>query len=290
MGEKTRRIPSILPREREARQECYLKHKDSFDLNDDLLREAVEMTSVGRLILEGLSERTAFVLLGLYGKACKTFRAIQILCLFGLGEDANGLLRVLAETLVNMFYIDAEDKDLREKRAQKFADHGAIWKQKYLDIVEKHRSFGATLPQPERARLHEIIAEIHERYSEKEYEEMSGSHNWNNLSAEAMANQVGLQSLYDISMRSSSESLHVRDLFEHISYDEKKGFILRIVPGDKWLQGVLWISNTLFHGILERINQLFQLGHDEKLQDFRDRLETIQHAVAGPLPPGTPSI
>lgn len=293
MTKKSRRIPCILPGEREARRECYPNHKDSFDLNDDLLKAAVRITSVDYVTLEDLSEEAATVLLGLYAKACKTFRAIQVLCLFGLEEDANGLLRVLAETLINMFYMDSDSRELREKRAQKFLDHGIIWMNKYLDIAGRHQRFSAGIPHPRKGAMAEIVGTIRKKYGEKEFRRMSKSHRWNGLSVEAMSRKVkdaDLRLLYDVSMRSSSASLHGGDIPEHIGRDRKGRLILKIMPGDRVLQGVLWVSNALFLGILEKINQLFQLGRDQELKDFGDRPQAIQHAVAGPLPPSTASI
>lgn len=280
MRKKIRTIPGTLPGERQARRDCYLTHRDLFDLNDDLLRQVIKMTSETQVVPRDFSKTAAAVILGLYTKACKTFRAIQVLCRFGLGEDALNLLRVLIETLVNMRYIGVTHKGLRERRAQKFAFHGAIWKQKYLLAAERDKIPVTSLSQSEKDELARIVEYIKQEYGKEEFKKMSKSHQWDGVSMADMAKKVELQSLYHIAWRSSSESAHARDIREHIGYREKKGFFLKIMPGEGWLEPVLWVSNIVFFGIVDKADELFQLGWGETREGFSDRLKKL-HAGRG---------
>src|SRR3990167_2784685 len=84
------------------RQGCLKKYKPFFDLNNKLFQLTDNMVNSGKIKRDSpLHDVIAF----LFGKAYKTFQAVDILMQRGYGQDAAILARSLFEILVNMKYL-----------------------------------------------------------------------------------------------------------------------------------------------------------------------------------------
>ncbi|MFQ5847095.1 MAG: DUF5677 domain-containing protein, partial [Candidatus Methylomirabilales bacterium] len=68
-------------------------------IGNHLLAFALAMAGKSEVRLKEKEIGFVAVVLGLYAKAVKTFRAIHLLCVHGLCEDAQALLRTLSEIL-----------------------------------------------------------------------------------------------------------------------------------------------------------------------------------------------
>lgn len=245
------------------------------------------MTNKDRIKILEKEYAFTYVVLGLYSKACKTFRSIHILCTKSLGEDANALLRILMEICVNLFYI-AEDK---QKRTQLF-----LYK-----MIKSSKRLGDRIKSNKKLRDISIPKESWEKVKET-YKETQQNHpkeilieriktfiignifhrpvlrisTWSGESLQNMAYKTGLREIYDLINPFSSMSVHGEDLLDHISFDETAGITLNVIPGDKWVNPVLSPAILIFLTIVNEINSLFELGKDKELQVFFDKFKKFK--------------
>lgn len=283
----------MLPHENVTEIDALKKFKSYFDYCDELLQLAVRM--IDNASIKGYESEYSFavVSLGLYAKACKTFRSIQILCSKPLGEDANSLLRTLMESCINLCYI-AEDK---QERSQVFINK----------IIKNSKRLGTIINSNKRLRKMNFIPEEGFRQA-KILCKMIGERNskdgivkrikvfliekmlrkqqfkistWSGKSLQNMAYEVGLRDVYDLTGPLSSATLHGEDLLDHINFGEGKGFTLKIVPGDKWVNPVLPSAILIFITMMDKINTLFSLGKDKEMEDFLKRFLSYLYYVYG---------
>jgi Family of unknown function (DUF5677) len=98
----------MLPHEAEVMAEIATKYRVELDGMTALHDTVVGMMTAGQWMIRkrrGVSPFVVKTTMGLLTKACKTFRATQILCERGFREDANALVRVLMETTVAILFI-----------------------------------------------------------------------------------------------------------------------------------------------------------------------------------------
>ncbi|MGH9681513.1 MAG: DUF5677 domain-containing protein [Candidatus Acidiferrales bacterium] len=97
----------MMPHEAEVTAEIAEKYRVQLQGMTALHSTVVRMLSQHWTIRKprGVPRFVAETMVGLLIKACKTFRAIQILCERGFCEDANALVRVLMETTVAIGFI-----------------------------------------------------------------------------------------------------------------------------------------------------------------------------------------
>src|ERR1700688_420863 len=96
-----------LPHEAEVMADIAARYRAELDAMTGLHDAVVAMMSAGSWTIRrrGLNSAVIQTIIGLMTKACKTFRAVQILCERGLIQDANALTRVLMETYVAIAFI-----------------------------------------------------------------------------------------------------------------------------------------------------------------------------------------
>ena len=95
------------------------KYRSYFDFIDELFEFVPAFLPQGKNVIKKRANEKAYVTANLvfFTKSYKTLRAIKILCLQGLGSDANALLRLLLECLINILFISEGDK---EKKALEY--------------------------------------------------------------------------------------------------------------------------------------------------------------------------
>jgi hypothetical protein len=113
-----------------------------------LLNFALGMTAKGAVRMKEEELGFMAIVLGLYAKSVKTFRAIHLLCVHGLCEDAHSLLRTLSETLANIRYLARED---RENRSRQYADFTVIQDQKLINSTEQNPNLRGMFPNDTKA-------------------------------------------------------------------------------------------------------------------------------------------
>src|SRR4051812_648523 len=91
-----------LPAEDAIRQQIATQLKAELQAMTDLHDAVVSMLggnwTVPKEKVKGLDSAVVYTVAGLLTKACKTFRAVQLLCEAGLGTDAGAMGRSLFET------------------------------------------------------------------------------------------------------------------------------------------------------------------------------------------------
>lgn len=96
-----------LPYEDEVRLEIQAKLKPELDLASEILDLGTGIFTSDREMQlgPGLDDFVIAIGLGLVAKACKQFRAIGHLVEMGLGDDADGVARMLFETMLAASFI-----------------------------------------------------------------------------------------------------------------------------------------------------------------------------------------
>src|SRR2546430_5997290 len=99
--------PMSLPHEAEVIAAIATQYRIELDAMAGLLDAVVGTMTAGSWTIgrRGVDGFVGEIMVGLLTKACKTFRAIQILCERGLIEDAEALVRVLMENTVAIAFI-----------------------------------------------------------------------------------------------------------------------------------------------------------------------------------------
>ncbi len=230
---------------------------------DRLVLLALAMTGGGEARMREAELGFIGVVLGLYAKAVKTFRAIHLLCVHGLCEDAQALLRTLSEVLADIKYLAKEDQ---VNRAQQYLDFTVIQDQKMINATEQNPELRGMFPDAVRDIVQERIEDARRRMPEEEFKRRYNSGAWHGRGIEEVMHDVGMQSAYDISFRLGSRAVHATDLFDHMDWDPERGFVLKLLPGDKWALPVLNESNLLFLDILCQVNTIGNFGADEQIR------------------------
>jgi hypothetical protein len=112
-----------LPDEDSAKADVAQQFAELFARAERVHDAAVETLTRGQLVVRQTANANSgvvFLIASLMTKACKTFRAIQVVCQSGLGQDAAVLARQLFETAIAVGFILKEDT---KTRAIMFAAH-----------------------------------------------------------------------------------------------------------------------------------------------------------------------
>ncbi len=234
-----------------------------------LLNFALSMTAKEKVRMKEEELGFMAVVLGLYAKSVKTFRAIHLLCVHGLCEDAETLLRTLAEVLADIKYLAKED---REDRAEKYLDFTVIQDQKLINATEQNPKLQGMFPDDVKAIVRQRIDGAKARMNEEEFEERYKASAWHGRPIEQIMREVGMQSVYDLPFRQGSRAAHATDLFDHIEWKPENGFTLKLIPGDKWAGPVLGASNLFFLEILKEVNAIARFGEDEEIRSITEEV------------------
>ncbi|HEV8335136.1 MAG TPA: DUF5677 domain-containing protein [Candidatus Polarisedimenticolia bacterium] len=168
--------------------------KASIALEEALHAEPMSSTVNGRIIVS------------LYRKAVKTFRAIELLKEQDLIEESWILLRALLETHVNLIYFLQNDA---KEMSRRFVD----WMS--LDLVRRARDaeYFRGIPLPEKVEKEEFErteAEIRSRYTVAEFDSIKKK-GFTGLSFEKRSEAVGFNADTYAYYRVSSRNLHTLD-------------------------------------------------------------------------------
>lgn len=247
-------------------------------IGNHLLAFALTMTGKGEVRLKEKEIGFVAVVLGLYAKAVKTLRAIHLLCVHGLCEDAQALLRTLAEILAHIKYIGTDD---REGRARQYVDFIIIQDQKLMNATEQNPGLKGMFSDDDKTLVRQRIEKAKARMPEEEFKKRYEAAAWHGRRIEEVMREVGLQSAYDLPFRLGSRAVHATDLFDHMFWDPKNGFLLKLFPGDKWARPVLTASILFFLQILEQVNAIGGFVAEEELQRVKEEVMTKLKETSG---------
>ena len=213
------------------------------------------------------------VVMGLFAKSIKTFRAIHLLGSHGLCEDAHALERTLAEIFANLRYLaNSQDQD---QLARRFLDYTIIQDSKMIEATERNPALRGMFPDEVKQQNSDYLEGAKSRLPEEEFNSLYRSQGWHGQSVESLMHSVSLQSLYDLTFRLGSRAVHATDLFDHFDFRHEDGFVLKFLPGDQWAEPVLRSSNLIFLEILNHVNKVAKFGVDQEIdlafKKFRSR-------------------
>ena len=201
--------------------EMLIKYKSEFSLNQELLSvidkalDKIENRKIEFFRLELFKA----IMLALFGKCRKQFKAIQLLCRKGYGEDACILTRSMLNILIDIEYILTD----REVLAERYFRYEYVLKNKKIEVLKKHSKHGSIFP-PKKPTIseEEILREV--KKFKGDYGKNSGDWSGKTIKEKAMRARGFLPMAYDMAYRPHSDLEHsnVASLHSYIK-EEKMG-------------------------------------------------------------------
>jgi hypothetical protein len=198
------------------------------------------------------------VVLGLYVKACKTYRATIMMAEAGLAEDAYVLARTLFETMLAVAWVLQKDPS---RRAQKYRAHLALRSRKYLRALQNTKGLGYTFSAP----LSELETTIDEVVSPLALDPAAVKElakTYSGTSIEKTAEEVGIDHAYQLFYRYACRFAHATDLSCHINFADDGTLILAYPPAPSLeLWRAMNMSYVFLRALIWRVDERLGLGH-----------------------------
>jgi hypothetical protein len=253
----------MLPHETEVMAEIAAKYRVQLDGMTGLHDTVLSMIAADRWTIRKKRWINPFVvqtMMGLLTKACKTFRAIQILCERGFREDANALVRVLMETTVAILFI------LQKRSKQRtliYHAHGIAQSIKMLNEWKNTPGLKrkATTAMLKRANeeLAEYVTQLPAGTDVKRH--WSGKPNLQEA-VKALRGDAMYATLY----RHTSSISHASDFGAQFEVDPTTGDpVLEIEPTVKGLEAPSYAARELLWNAANRTDQRLGLGFSAAL-------------------------
>ena len=235
----------MLPNEEEQSALCRQQHAELF-------RTCNRWLGLGVRFIRGLEkvQKSSVVVLLLFVKATKTFRSVLLMCERGLCENAQVLLRVLTEILIDLKYILRENIGRRSrglvissrlgqeenfKRIRgnpKFKEY--ISEEAYQLVLAAAREDRRVLGVPEGTKWGKVKKALYERYD------------WRAEVAKRAANAEASE-WYDLIYSPTSRSVHNSDLTSYLEVPaSNKPMLLRLSASDEGVREVLEMACLVY--------------------------------------------
>jgi len=254
----------LLDNEKDWKSKLYSNYKNKIDAQRELAAFALNFIKDNEKKI--FSHDSLFFELASFfaAKAIKTFRAIQCLIESGYGEDAAVLLRCQLELLIDFLYMAKENQN---ERAKKYIYYCYILEEKLLRELSHSNLFYEVyekIPEERKIELKEKYEEHKKLYPNKRW--------WSNKSIEEMSNDVGLNDYYTL-YRFWSDYVHTSVECSR-SYIEIDDNIIKYKIGisDNLIMQDIVSSGNFLLRILNQLNDIFQLGQDDVIQEAINRL------------------
>ena len=252
------------------------KHRDQIKLNSrllDLVDSAIENINKRNMLAQSLGLFKG-ILLVLFARCRKQFRAVQILCKEGYGEDACLILRSMINALIDISYIKTDPLKL----AKRYARYDYIIKKKKLNILNKYPSSKSVSPPSEKNILKKA------KQFNKDFPDGRQS-DWSGLTIEEKAKKAKgkMLMLYDMGYRYYSDFDHsnIMSLSSHVDDSTKGKFIVLSEPSEKQVQMNLSESFNIFVAFFAIYCETFKLDYNNKIQELVSEYnELLQKRVA----------
>ncbi len=210
----------------------------------------------------------------LFAKSTKTFRALNMLCQSGFGQDAATLARSLLENLINLAYME---KDESQHRAKLFIYQSLLDNKMKLDQIKDDPDIVKICKDMEK-KFHDKYGEVLEKTSEihnQECEKIKAlgkdqkKYSWSCLSIKDMAIETGLVDFY------YNKAYWIISQFAHShvgasnSYLKEKpdGEIIIIDgPCKDWVEESLTLGFDCYLKILHLINKILELEFESEIK------------------------
>lgn len=251
-----------LPHEVEVIADIAAKFRTELDAMTELHNAVIGMMSNGSWTYSkpGLNRHVVETILGLLTKACKTFRAIQILCERGLIEDANVLTRVLMENTVAIIFI------LQTKSRERARIYHANASFQDVKMLNEWKN----TPGLKRKVKKETMKEVNDTLAACTKGLPAGTdfkHHWSgkrNLQEAVRA--LRQDAMYATLYRFTSSMTHASDCAAHVQIDETSGDPIWQIEGRaQGFEAPSYAARELFWNAATRIDQRLGLGFSAML-------------------------
>lgn len=209
---------------------------------------------------KGLDPIVTYTVAGLLTKACKSFRAVQILCAAGLGTDAGTIARTLFETsIASTFILQKQSK----QRARIFHAHS---RRQALKMLNHWKQTPGLKRKATKAMFIHVNAELDD-WSKGLLPGTNTKRHWSGKgSFEEAAGALKGSRIYAVFYRHTSTFTHVTDFRDHVHYDTVTDRLMfKLPPGGDHIDGLIAVSNATLWLIAARINERLGLGCDAVL-------------------------
>jgi hypothetical protein len=262
----------MLPNEAETTAAIRAKFATVVERMERALAATTQMLTGGALTITAtveINRQTVIVLVWLLAKMCKTFRAFQLVCLRGLGEDAGVLLRVLFEHALCARWVLNSEPTLR---AQYVLAHAA-----YRSLVMArgvHAASGDHRFEEPLAQLQKHADEWSQTLGPEVFEQIKRS--WCPGGIQAAAREIGWILQYAVIYRETSSFAHASDIASHVFLPPDGGLVVHLRPSDEKVRQFSDFAMLFLLGAASDVNEGLGLGHDESL---RSLLQTLSAQV-----------
>jgi|ERR1051326_1725190 hypothetical protein len=251
-----------LPHETEVIADIANKYHKELNAMTELHNAVIGMMSQGSWTTgkRGLNRAVLETILGLLTKACKTFRAIQILCERGLTEDANVLTRVLMENTVAIVFI--LQKKPRE-RARIYHAHAIYQDLKMLNEWKVTAGLKRKVTKKTMMQVNETLAACIKGLPAG----TDFKHHWSGKhSLQEAVRALRGNAVYATLYRFTSSMTHASDCAAHVEIDEVSGDPIWQIEGRaRGFEAPSHAARELFWNAANRIDQRLGLGFSAML-------------------------
>lgn len=267
------------------------------------LRVASDLLNIGKdLFLKSLRPNPkdpmdhleAWICLGIAVKACRQYRGIVALAEIALGDVAENIGRMMAETILTAEFLmrpalvlKRDGKPVPEVpgyplttafRTKLYLTHDAASSFKTIREMAK---FGYIEPleaefvialAEERAK--ELANEIGPEWAKR----LKDSRTFSGVSVLDLAESIDMLFLYNVFYRPSSSGVHAADANQYIEPEERPdgGITFHALSSGKGIAKSLSFASLVLLKVLNVVNQRFGFGLDERLSDIAPRIQRMK--------------
>jgi hypothetical protein len=284
----------MLPGEVHARRQVRAGHAALLRDSNTFQTFAIGLLSGGTFNLQGtrgVDDAVCLVALGLFIKACKQHRSVQLLARAGLGEDALALTRCLFETTLALVLTLKDRVRMRSNGVLMptvpSRHAGSMLRARlYLaNIAFEHdrtlREFGRTRGLRRFRRRAGALREVARQVGPAEYaigpqwsQRLRRSRSYSGGSVKDLALTLRFLPTYATLYRYASWSVHAIDLAHFVTQPAQAGARLRvqIAPSDAEVPGAVNVANALLLACVRSLNRRFRLGHNQTINGHARQL------------------
>lgn len=198
---------------------------------DRTLRLALELLATSEAAVtrtRGTDPPSLWVVMGLLTKACKTYRAMQLLCEVGLIEDANSAARTLLELLIAVRWILKKDT---RKRTQMFVAYRSVCDDRMFRAWKGTTGLKRHATKRLLKEVADQLAASEAILGAKQLGKLVAG--YSGMTIRKTAREVGLAVAYELYYRYASTFAHGSDLASHADApdDGGQGVVLNLSLG-----------------------------------------------------------
>jgi transcriptional regulator with XRE-family HTH domain len=217
------------------------------------------------------------IVIGHLVKSLQLFWAVIVLAERGL--PTSSLVRELAETVISLAYLLAEDS---AERAQLYRDHLTIRDLRDMNARMRDPDTEDIVTHEYRRLVEAKVQELRARRGQTQFESMRRWETWaGSYSLETLAQRAGFPgTIYNLLYRVESRATHALDLAAYLTVTPS-GYLLATLPAtaERHLMPSAMLVLTALHLGIRTVG----LGREDELEALREEVLQVRGA-GGPLP------